>query len=155
MSQDFGRNVDAKTFRRPLEHIAWWQFLGFGLLLAVVWAGVALDFETLLVEEPQRGISWIHGCVLSAVIIVIGFITIGNTYLQQRRILTGFITVCSYCRKVQLEDRAWQQLESFVSERSLAEFTHGICPSCLQHQSPDLPAGSKRPTEPEKAPISQ
>ena len=44
--------------------------------------------------------------------------------------LRGFITVCSYCKKVRIDEKAWQQMEIFVADRTLAEFTHGICPHC-------------------------
>ena len=123
---------------RPLEYIAWWQFLGFLLLLGLIWSSVALDLGHVFFGRPEGEMTWFHACLLSAGVIIVGFVTIGNTYMQQRRVLKGFITVCSYCHKVELENEAWQQMEMFVSDRTLAEFTHGVCPSCYQKLASEM-----------------
>jgi hypothetical protein len=120
------------VFRHPLEYIAFWQFLSFVLLICMVWAIQSLDVVSAVFDVPADSAKWIDSCILTAGIIIVGFITVGHTYLQERRILRGLITVCSYCHKVELDGRNWQQMETFVSDRSLAEFTHGICPSCYE-----------------------
>jgi hypothetical protein len=45
-------------------------------------------------------------------------------------VLRGFISVCSYCRKVHVNSTEWEQMEEYITTRTLAEFTHGICPTC-------------------------
>lgn len=45
--------------------------------------------------------------------------------------LRGLLPVCSYCRRIRTDEDSWQQIEVYVSEHSEAEFSHGICPSCL------------------------
>jgi len=45
--------------------------------------------------------------------------------------LRGLLPMCSYCKKIRVDDKYWQQLESYLTERSDAEFTHGICPECF------------------------
>jgi hypothetical protein len=32
----------------------------------------------------------------------------------------------------------WNQVEKYVADRSEAEFSHGICPDCLQRLYPEL-----------------
>jgi sigma-B regulation protein RsbU (phosphoserine phosphatase) len=44
--------------------------------------------------------------------------------------LRGLLPMCSYCKKIRVDDNYWQQLESYISDRSDAEFSHGICPEC-------------------------
>jgi hypothetical protein len=51
--------------------------------------------------------------------------------LAEVRTLRGLIRVCSWCRKVDA-DGVWRQLEAYVKDHSHAEFTHGICPTCLE-----------------------
>ena len=46
--------------------------------------------------------------------------------------LSGLLPICSYCKRIRKEENRWQQLEVFLSEHSEAEFSHGICPDCLQ-----------------------
>ena len=66
--------------------------------------------------------------------------------MQQRSVLQGFISVCSYCHKVHVEETTWAQMEEYISERTLAEFTHGICPSCYRKCIENLEAGGRVPS---------
>lgn len=50
--------------------------------------------------------------------------------LAEVKTLRGMIRVCAWCRKVDSEG-VWQQLEAYIKDHSHAEFTHGICPTCL------------------------
>jgi sigma-B regulation protein RsbU (phosphoserine phosphatase) len=45
--------------------------------------------------------------------------------------LRGLLPMCSYCKKIRVDDKYWQQLEGYLSEHSDAEFSHGICPECF------------------------
>jgi CheY-like chemotaxis protein len=45
--------------------------------------------------------------------------------------LKGLLPMCSYCKKIRVDDEYWQQVEGYISEHSGATFTHGICPSCF------------------------
>ena len=46
--------------------------------------------------------------------------------------LRGLIRICAHCKRVLTDSGTWQQIESYVRERSPTEFTHGICPDCAQ-----------------------
>jgi DNA-binding response OmpR family regulator len=45
--------------------------------------------------------------------------------------LRGLLPMCSYCKKIRVDDRYWQQLEGYLTDHSDAEFSHGICPECF------------------------
>ena len=45
--------------------------------------------------------------------------------------LQGLIPICSYCKRIRSDSNDWEQLESYISEHSDAQFSHGICPPCL------------------------
>ncbi len=47
------------------------------------------------------------------------------------KILRGLLPICAWCRKVRDDKGYWQQIESYLHEHSDAEFSHGICPECL------------------------
>ena len=47
--------------------------------------------------------------------------------------LSGLLPICSYCKKIRGDDNYWQQLETYLSEHSEAEFSHGVCPDCFEH----------------------
>ncbi len=132
------RHLSESRMNRVLEHVAFWQFLCFVMLVALIWAVKVSDLPSRLFGEGLGKLSWVDACVFTGGVIIVGFITIGNTYLQQKRILRGFITVCSYCHKVNIEEEEWEILEAYVSRNSLAEFTHGVCPECYRKAMEDI-----------------
>ena len=52
--------------------------------------------------------------------------------------LHGLLPICSYCKRIRDDNDYWQQLESYVSEHTDAQFSHGICPGCLDRAHRDL-----------------
>jgi DNA-binding response OmpR family regulator len=46
--------------------------------------------------------------------------------------LDGLLPMCSWCRKVRDDQNYWQAVEQYVASHSEVQFTHGICPTCLQ-----------------------
>jgi len=46
--------------------------------------------------------------------------------------LKGLLPMCSYCKKIREDAGYWQQLETYISEHSDAEFSHGVCPTCFE-----------------------
>ncbi len=52
--------------------------------------------------------------------------------LADLRVLRGIVPICSHCRKVRTEIGDWQQLEQYVAEHTDADFSHGVCPSCMR-----------------------
>ncbi len=42
--------------------------------------------------------------------------------------------MCAWCRQVQAEDGHWSSVEAFIEARLPIQFTHGICPACLEEQ---------------------
>jgi hypothetical protein len=60
--------------------------------------------------------------------------------LADLKTLRGIIPICSHCRKVRTEIGDWLQLEQYVAGHTDADFSHGICPSCMrQHYPPRRP----------------
>lgn len=57
--------------------------------------------------------------------------------LAEVRTLRGMIRVCAWCRKVDT-GADWEQLEAYVRAHSHAQFTHGICPHCLDQATAGL-----------------
>jgi hypothetical protein len=55
--------------------------------------------------------------------------------------LRGIIPICSHCHRVRLEDgRLWEAVDMYVSRRTDAAFSHGVCPDCLSEHYPNVRA---------------
>jgi hypothetical protein len=51
--------------------------------------------------------------------------------------LKGIIPICMYCKTIRDDQGYWSQLEQYISEHSDAQFSHGICPKCLEERYPE------------------
>ncbi|UCE65421.1 MAG: PAS domain S-box protein [Candidatus Zixiibacteriota bacterium] len=52
--------------------------------------------------------------------------------------LSGFIPICASCKKIRDDEGYWEQIETYIMERSDAEFSHGLCPECSKKLYPDF-----------------
>lgn len=52
--------------------------------------------------------------------------------------LRGFLPICAYCKKIRNDKNYWEQIETYISKRSAALFTHGICPDCEERLISDI-----------------
>ncbi|MFA7057539.1 MAG: response regulator [Candidatus Cloacimonadales bacterium] len=52
--------------------------------------------------------------------------------LDRTRSLEKMISICSYCKKIRVDDTLWQDLEMYVTEHSDSQFSHSICPVCYK-----------------------
>lgn len=56
--------------------------------------------------------------------------------LREVKVLRGFIPICASCKKIRNDQGSWQQLEDYLWEHAEAEFSHGICSTCMQKLYP-------------------
>jgi GAF domain-containing protein len=61
-----------------------------------------------------------------------------NKALSEVKKLSGLLPICSHCKKVRNDKGYWTQIESYISEHSEAEFSHGICKECAYKYYPDM-----------------
>jgi len=58
------------------------------------------------------------------------------------RNLSGLLPICAGCKKIRDDKGSWNQIETYISRHSAAEFSHGLCPECLKVYFPGLPGKS-------------
>ncbi len=115
----------------PFAYIAFWQFLTFMILLLLVWLNEIGDLQQFFFKTNPDEVNIFRGCILSAGVFLTAMVTIGNTYIQQKRVLRALVSVCANCHRVQIQPNVWKQMEEYVSDNSLLTFTHGLCPVCM------------------------
>ena len=55
--------------------------------------------------------------------------------------LEGLLPICVYCKKIRDDDNGWVKVESYISKRTDAAFSHDFCPECYEaHVRPELGA---------------
>ena len=52
--------------------------------------------------------------------------------LKQVKTLSGLLPICASCKRIRDDRGYWQQVETYIADHTNADFTHGICPDCLE-----------------------
>jgi PAS domain S-box-containing protein len=61
-----------------------------------------------------------------------------QTALSEVKKLSGFLPICSSCKKIRDDKGYWSEVERYIGEHSEAQFSHGICPDCMRKLYPEL-----------------
>ncbi len=65
--------------------------------------------------------------------------------LAEVKQLKGIIPICMHCKKIRDDQNYWHQLESYMMANAGADFSHGICPECLDKYYGDKTAAAETP----------
>lgn len=110
-------------------------------ILTLIFENQILDFMSASVLQ---GFS-IMVVFVSNIMIVTGLIIINAQRLEYDLIkaknevksLTGLLPICSNCKKIRDDTGYWQDVAVYVRDHSEAEFSHGICPECMERLYPE------------------
>jgi hypothetical protein len=74
--------------------------------------------------------------LLDAGMLVLLAVLVAHIERQSQRVKTleGILPICLQCKSIRDDRGEWLQLEAYLSERSAAHFSHGLCPACLANQ---------------------
>jgi hypothetical protein len=57
---------------------------------------------------------------------------------EQIKTLRGLIPICPNCKNIRDDKGYWLQVESYLAKHGEVEFTHCICPKCVQKLYPEF-----------------
>jgi len=52
--------------------------------------------------------------------------------LDNVKTLQGLLPICAWCKRIRDDKGYWDQVEAYFHKYTGADFTHGICPQCLE-----------------------
>ncbi len=55
-----------------------------------------------------------------------------NQIVEEIRTLRGIIPICAWCKGIRDDDGYWHNVETYITSRTEAQFSHGICPECVE-----------------------
>ncbi len=106
------------------------------LFLCLTLGNQVLDISHYIFDDPPTLYSQRFGEVLVEILIFCIIITIQMVLfykLSKRiRILEGLLPICANCKKIRNTEDQWDQVEKYITQHSLARFSHGICPDCAK-----------------------
>lgn len=99
---------------------------------------------------------------LAGLLVVLGLGLVWNVRLRRRasrnlahvRVLSGLLPICAWCKKIRDDNGYWNQVETYIRERTDADFSHGICPECVARESGQL-RRSVAPARPRRGGLGQ
>ena len=133
-------NIRSKTLRLVLIL----QLAVLFLFLAMTICNEILDLPHLFFGDTptsfnQRTGEIVIELAILTIILIIEIVLIKKLY-QRIRILEGFLPICANCKKIRHEEK-WNQIEKYIADHSLANFSHSICPDCMKKLYPELNDG--------------
>jgi hypothetical protein len=138
-----GTTIQFPFFILPVGLAVWYSGIRWGIALATLipilrQAGrLALHIpEEVPVALANTGIR-IAGLIFFA--LLIGHVVRQNQALARRiDALEGLLPICAHCKKIRDSQNDWLPVEQYITDRSKASFTHGICPDCVREHFDDL-----------------
>jgi hypothetical protein len=122
----------------PVALLSWFHGRRWGLILAIVMPLVRLYFNVALWTIPWTITEASLNAVIRILVLSSFALIIDRTAIQTRKLssqvslLEGLLPICSYCKKIRDQKDEWQVMERYITDRSAATFTHGICPDCMR-----------------------
>lgn len=68
--------------------------------------------------------------------------------LAQVKRLKGLLPICMFCKKIRNDENYWQKVEEYLAEHTEVDFSHSICPECLEKHYPNH--GEKKKVRPDE-----
>ena len=53
-------------------------------------------------------------------------------FTTEVRQLESFLPICGYCKKIRDDSNYWQQVESYFKQKQGTQFSHSVCPDCME-----------------------
>jgi tetratricopeptide (TPR) repeat protein len=98
------------------------------------------------IKDLQLGRSRTQSLLLIFLTVFLASGGIFAVYLHRKQLqiktLQGLIPICSHCKSIRTDSGFYEQLETYLSAHSDAQFSHGICPDCYKKYYPDEQADS-------------
>ncbi len=116
------------------------QIMGFVFIVTYIWLNEVYDIASLMFGKGPTPVHWKESLAESIFITFLGvhIITYTKKMFQRMRYIEGILPVCAHCKKIRDEKGQWHEIESYICCQSEAEFTHGLCPECVNELYPDL-----------------
>jgi len=123
-----------------------YEKIAFAIIILLIWLDELIDIPDLLLGAKATPSNWRESLFESICVVILGAVIIRFTInlFQRMKYLEGILPVCASCKKIRDEKDNWHQIESYVRERSNAEFSHGICPECKEKLYPGLNTYKKK-----------
>lgn len=57
---------------------------------------------------------------------------------QEIKTLRGILPICAFCKNIRNDKGYYEQIEEYIHKHSGVDFSHTVCPTCMDKHYPDL-----------------
>ncbi|GEM_PF-639231 len=108
------------------------------LLMLFFLAGYLVVAGSVLIGRVNIGVLPVSLIfLLGAVFVLLGIFLHARMVEEIQRTIQGLLPICMECKRIRMQgcassdQHSWKEIESYISQRTEARFSHGICPECL------------------------
>jgi len=118
------------SIKIPLIEIA-----GAFLVIIFLWIDELFDLPHLLFGSKPTPVNFAESVLETVIIAVLVTLLVVVTVRLLRKIkyLEGLLHMCIFCKRIKTNGD-WLAIEQFIGDHSHAEFSHGVCPDCVEKQ---------------------
>ncbi|MGA1843663.1 MAG: hypothetical protein ACMUIS_03765 [bacterium] len=109
------------------------EIVGALLVIVFLWIDELLDLPHLLFGSTPTPVN-VTESILETVIIaflVTILVVVTLRLLRKIKYLEGLLHMCVFCKRIR-SNGDWLAIEQFIGDHSHAEFSHGLCPDCVE-----------------------
>ena len=128
----------------PVALAAWYSGRWAALVLAAIVPVMHGLFLTSVWNQPGELPAVLGPTLFRAAVIVVMALWFARLSEHERELhvymarLEGLLPICAFCKSIRNKAGKWEPIETYISERSEAEFTHGFCPTCGKTHYPEI-----------------
>jgi len=121
-------------FKMLLLRMAQLVSVAFAGIILVSWVNEIYDLPYLLGMAERTPLNCYEASLETLWALFVLFLVLVSTraLLKKIRYLEGFLPVCSFCKKIRIEDDSWVPIERYLQEHSDVKMTHSLCPPCAK-----------------------
>ena len=126
------------TYIIPIALVTWHNGSFWGYTFALTMSLMRLIFNIFFWTLPwtytETGLNFLVSLTVFALLVSLYAKTAQSHRDLSKKVdeLTGLLPICSNCKKIKNDSENWEQIESYITKKSHASFTHSLCPECKQ-----------------------
>ena len=134
----------AAAFGIPILLAAWYSGPVPALALAFLLPLIRLTLALTVWADPSDPVAAVQTAVLRVVVFSLQAFVVARLASHERDLvrevdlLEGLLPICMHCKSIRNDTGEWEPLERYISARSEATFTHGLCVGCTEKHYPEL-----------------
>lgn len=114
------------------------QYIALLAIFLLIWLKPVSKIYYLVVKDGSNSFDWISNLFESIVILVIYIafkVDFMNCFVKMK-VMCGLLSICCSCKRIQDKNGRWHDIEEYIAEHTMAEFSHGLCQACAEKLYP-------------------